>query len=786
MTTSTYSLTANRKKISFVQSLGGKLMFFFLILAIVPTAIIGVLLFSQSQANIESIVKEELERTSMLNLDVFNDWLDDRIKDINTLAATERIRSMDSIKASDALKSFYKNFAIYETMAIIKPDGNSLIVIDDSNVNSSNDEILKKVINVSDRQYFAPAMKGETLISQPVLSKATGHLILVVVTPLKDGDTVKGIVLATVALEEIATQLELSRIGETGDVFLVNRDKLLVTKTRFEKDLLASGVIKERSELEVKSDTEAVNLALSGKDGTLEYRDFRGEPVIGAYHYVEKLDMALIAKQDIAEAFQEINALRNVALASGAVIIVLVVLVALWFSRTLSKPVVEMAAVAEDLAMGKIDRSVTHTGKDENGQLADSFRSTLAYMKKMAGYAEQLSDRDFRVQVDVASNEDVLGHAFKKMAASLSEALSEVQNNALTLRGAADQLALASNQAGMATSQIAATIQQVAKGITQQSEASSRTAGSVEQMTRAINQVAGGVREQTTSVDSVVKVTDNLATAIEQVAGNASAVTQGSQNASKAAEEGKMTVEETLRGLATIREKVNLSAARVQEMGNRSSQIGMIVETIEDIASQTNLLALNAAIEAARAGEHGKGFAVVADEVRKLAERSSQATREIAGLIKGIQQTVSEAVNAMQESAAEVENGVSRGSVAGEALEDILHSASTVQRQATEVSTAAEHMQSLYTRLVDATNQVAAVVQQTSAAADTMAAGSGEITTSMENIASVSEENSAAVEEISASTEEMTAQVEEVNASSQSLADLARDLQGIVSRFRLN
>ncbi len=430
-------------------------------------------------------------------------------------------------------------------------------------------------------------------------------------------------------------------------------------------------------------------------------------------------------------------------------------------------------------------REALRKRRDEIGDISKSLHELTLYLQGMGDAAKTIATNDLTVNVQPKSEKDELGNAFVTMINGLRAAVSDINENAVNLAAASSQLANAAGQAGQATNQISTTIQQVARGTSDQSSSITKTASSIEQMSKAIEGVAKGAQEQSQAISRAAEVTAQINTAIQQVTGNAEAVIRDASIATEAARGGVATVEETLSGMQSIKTKVGASAEKVQEMGQRSGEIGAIVETIEDIASQTNLLALNAAIEAARAGEHGKGFAVVADEVRKLAERSSSATKEIAALIIGIQSTVAEAVKAMEEGSKEVEIGVVSANKAGTALSEILNAAQEVTKQAELAGEAAKKMSESAGELVSSVDSVSAVVEENTAATEEMAANSSEVTQAIESIASVSEENSAAIEEVSASTEEMSAQVEEVTASAQSLAEMANNLKDVVNRFKL-
>jgi len=498
------------------------------------------------------------------------------------------------------------------------------------------------------------------------------------------------------------------------------------------------------------------------------------------------------AKQALEDGDTTFNNALRLLIIFVVVCFGLAIALGLIIANNITTPIAVAVEAIRKVAQGDLLRDMAQEKKnivtlrgDEIGDIGKGLHQMVGYLQNMGEVAETIANNDLTVSIKAISERDELGNAFVKMIQGLSNTVSMITQSTSDLSAASEQLASAANQASLATNQISNTIQQVAKGTADQASSVTKTAASMEQMSKAIDGVAKGAQEQSIAISKAAEITSKISTAIQQVTGNVSSVTKDSDASAEAARIGAATVQETLKGMQSIKSKVDISASKVQEMGQRSGEIGAIVETIEDIASQTNLLALNAAIEAARAGEHGKGFAVVADEVRKLAERSSQATKEIGTLISGIQSTVAEAVKAMDEGSKEVELGVSSANKAGSALADILKAAQAVNDQANLAAQAAQEMSQSSSELVSAVDSVSAIVEENTAATEEMTANSTEVTQAVESIASVSEENSASIEEVSASAEEMSAQVEEVTASAQSLADLAKTLQDIAHRFKL-
>lgn len=301
---------------------------------------------------------------------------------------------------------------------------------------------------------------------------------------------------------------------------------------------------------------------------------------------------------------------------------------------------------------------------------------------------------DLSQRVEVKSDDEIgqLGKWFNQLVGKMNDVISEVTD--------------ASTEVAAASTEIAASAEQIAAGTSEQSQ--------------QITQVSSAVEEMSASVVEVARKSADAANSANE--------------SGRIATEGGDVVDQTITGMRSINEAVSSSAASVQKLGQRGEQIGEVITVINDIADQTNLLALNAAIEAARAGEHGRGFAVVADEVRKLADRTTKATEEIAGSIQAIQDETTIAVDKMNAGTEEVTAGAQKAEQAGDALKQIVASAQDVSAMVQSIAAAAEEQSAASEEVSRNIEQIASVTRQTSEGTNQAAAAATQLSQRAETL----------------------------------------------------
>jgi methyl-accepting chemotaxis protein len=340
------------------------------------------------------------------------------------------------------------------------------------------------------------------------------------------------------------------------------------------------------------------------------------------------------------------NLLYKIMVAGGGTLLLLAV-ITMWAAARTIAPVKDLMRIAEALGRGDLSKKAHVKRGDELGQLGETFNQTI---DRLQGLIQTESDRD-------------------KMQHQVMDLLSVVSTAAegdLTIKAEVTADAL-----GSVADAFNLMLAGLTNLVTQASNVASEIQRSTSEILHSSERMRAGAEQQADQIRTASDAVNTMSDTTQHMAENAEAATQTSLKATQAAVKGGAAVTETIKGMQRIRASVQSTGKKIKGLGERSLEIGAIIEVINEIATQTNLLALNAAIEAARAGEQGKGFAVVADEVRKLAERAARATKDITGLIKGIQVETSEAVTVMEEGTREVEEGTKLADQAGAALREI-------------------------------------------------------------------------------------------------------------------
>jgi len=457
-------------------------------------------------------------------------------------------------------------------------------------------------------------------------------------------------------------------------------------------------------------------------------------------------------------------------------------------------PIRKMEEAASAVAKGDLSETLVVASEDELGRLASSYNAMVANLRRIVDNIQEASVQVASSAGEISANAKLITQGAQSQAQAAEEtstSMEEMAASIQTVAGNAQSLATHVEETSTSITEMGASIEQVARSSATLASTVAEASATIEQMTVSIDQMARGleslaanvtetsatVEEMTTFIASAAKNAESLSTAAQRtshtVTEMASAVTDVakiaeeadriSQRSSEDARTGDEAVARTVEGMKRISDTMENTARVITGLGRRSQEIGKILEVIEEIADQTNLLALNAAIEAARAGEAGRGFAVVADEVRKLAERSVEATKEIGEVIRQVQQETTDAVDTAKAGAVETKEGIGLADRAGLALRRIIDSVTRSRELMGHIASATSKQSQASAEVLQTVANMTAATTQVTTAVREQAEGSKQIRQAMENINKIMNQAADSTKEQAQGGRQVRVAVENIN-----------------------
>ncbi|WP_165174850.1 methyl-accepting chemotaxis protein [Desulfovibrio sp. ZJ369] len=588
--------------------------------------------------------------------------------------------------AQDALEGFASLYATFPVVNIAGPDG--LVVA------GSNKEAIGKV-NIGKRAYFQASMQGETVISSPLVSMGTRDKALVISTPLLDlAGKPAGVLYAILPCATVVKNtIEGARIGKTGFAYIIDNEGLMLAHPN-------AKLIQEFDARKVDWGRQV----LASPEGALRYTTSAGVERMLNFRLDPESGWITVTCMDISEIEEATAFIRNIALGimlAGAALVGLIIFLVM---RPIIRDLLQSVNYAKAVADGNLDSKLTVTRTDELGTLCDALRSMVDHLKEMIDAARRESENA------------------KEQSAKAQEAMLEAEAASRQAQAKTEAMLIAADK-----------LEQVGSVV---SSASTQLSAQIEQSDR-------GAAESATRLAEAATAMNEMNATVQEVAKNAGSASQASAETKQKAEAGAQVVEQAVHSIEQVHQLSLELKEDMAQLNEHAQDITRIMGVISDIADQTNLLALNAAIEAARAGEAGRGFAVVADEVRKLAEKTMASTNDVGNAIKAIQESTAKSMTGMDNAVQRIGEATALAGQSGAALQAIV---ATVEATADQV------------------NAIAAASEEQSAASEEINQSIVQVNDMSRQTAEAMAEASKAVSELAAQAQGLTALIQDLKA----------------------